>query len=102
MRARSLARPLSDWHLGFLIEKGVRTIMRIVLVWIQRPQQRAALALLHRFCFAEKLDNFGNIWSFLAIFGHFLNKKSGRPLSKKSKKIQKIQKFTKIYQKKQI
>jgi hypothetical protein len=34
------------------------------LFGIQRPQQRAASALPHRFCFAEKLP-------FLAIFGDF-------------------------------
>jgi hypothetical protein len=63
--------PLSDWHLGFLMEKGVRSIMRIVLVWIQRPQQRAASASPHRFCFAEKLPIlaiFGDFWQYLVIF----------------------------------
>jgi hypothetical protein len=45
--------------------------MRIVLFWIQRPQQRAASALPHRFCFAEKLPIlaiFGDFWQFLVIF----------------------------------
>jgi hypothetical protein len=35
---------------------------------IQRPQQRAASALPHRFCFAEKLPIlaiFGDFWQYL-------------------------------------
>jgi hypothetical protein len=39
---------------------------------IQRPQQRAASALPHRFCFAEKLPIlaiFGDSWQYLVIFG---------------------------------
>jgi hypothetical protein len=44
--------------------------MRIVLVWIQLPQQRAASALPHRFCFAEKLQIlaiFGDFWQYFAL-----------------------------------